>query len=362
MVYERLGRVTSQNLRGLASNPHIRKLALDRGLDGSSPLQQLQEYAVDFTAEIAIRWEISTLESLADTVAAECSASFDYIRHDSDLSDIAQRYRLSKAERALLRKEFLADETEGVLLRPDDRLPGERDFLIVVDARGDRRWRAYFTLWHELTHLIVTPPANQVPVRRYSEQLIERDPVEQAIDHITGHLAFFEPLFRPVMERALRDNSTRLAAIETACTEACPEASFYAAALAALRFIEEPTLFLQIGLAHKRAIQRELYGPQFRLELGEQTQFPDPDYRAIQVIPNQSARGFRALEIRTNMRTPSHSILTRMAESSSVGVISAVEDQSWWETSSGGPLGALRIRVESLRRGRFVYGLILPEA
>jgi hypothetical protein len=38
--------------------------------------------------------------------------------------------------------------------------------------------------------------------------------------------------------------------------------------------------------------------------------------------------------------------------------LGADEDQEWWETSRSGWLAALPLRVEAVRRGRFVYGLI----
>ena len=47
--------------------------------------------------------------------------------------------------------------TEGLLI--DNPKPGKggRDYLVIVDARGSRKVRAYFTAWHELAHLLLYP-------------------------------------------------------------------------------------------------------------------------------------------------------------------------------------------------------------
>jgi hypothetical protein len=84
--------------------------------------------------------------------------------------------------------------------------------------------------------------------------------------------------------------------------------------------------------------------------------------RAVAVIANEAAAG-SDLCIRRNMRVPEQSVLMTAYEAPSEVDLEALEDQSWWETSSSGALPELPIRVRARRRGRFVYGLIeLPSA
>lgn len=58
------------------------------------------------------------------------------------------------------------------------------------------------------------------------------------------------------------------------------------------------------------------------------------------------------------MRVPAESVLSRAFTSAVDLTVGADEDQGWWETSRGGPLPTLPLRVEAARRGRYVYGLI----
>jgi hypothetical protein len=105
----------------------------------------------------------------------------------------------------LLRAEFIKGDTEGLLI--DNPKPGKggRDYLVIVDARGPRKARAYFTAWHELAHLLLYPRKQAVFEgfrRAPTPEAKLKDPVESAVDHIAGLLAFWEPLFKPALLKA----------------------------------------------------------------------------------------------------------------------------------------------------------------
>jgi hypothetical protein len=60
------------------------------------------------------------------------------------------------------------------------------------------------------------------------------------------------------------------------------------------------------------------------------------------------------------MRVPETSVLRRAYDSSFDVTLDAVEDQAAWETSADGQLPSLLLRVQAIRRGQYVYGLIEP--
>jgi hypothetical protein len=68
----------------------------------------------------------------------------------ADVGDAALRL-------ACLRLEFLSLDTEGLTIEHEDPQPGAMRYLAVVGARGGRRARAHFTLWHEITHVLIMP-------------------------------------------------------------------------------------------------------------------------------------------------------------------------------------------------------------
>ncbi len=79
---------------------------------------------------------------------------------------------------------------------------GGRRYLTIIDARGSRAARAYFTAWHEVAHLLLCPPKQMILEgfrRTPTDPLKRKDPLESAVDHIAGLLAFWEPLFKPAL-------------------------------------------------------------------------------------------------------------------------------------------------------------------
>jgi hypothetical protein len=94
-----------------------------------------------------------------------------------------------------------------------------------------------------------------------------------------------------------------------------------------------------------------------QLLLGDLRPPPEPELRIIDIAVSNSVTSSR-LAIHKKMRVPSRSILARAYASSTDVLLDAVEDQAWWETSERGSLPAARLRVQSMRRGEMVYGLV----
>jgi hypothetical protein len=104
----------------------------------------------------------------------------------------------------------------------------------------------------------------------------------------------------------------------------------------------------------KRSEQRAITSPQTRFDFA--TRDPEPKLRVGSLVASPTA-GSR-LAIRPQMRVPQRSVLAAVFESGNDVVLVADEDQNWWETSANGALPPAPVRVEAIRRGRFIYGLI----
>ena len=154
--------------------------------------------------------------------------------------------------------------TDGFLLRHPHALPGDRRFVAFIDARGTKERRAYFTGWHELVHLLVYPPQLTFPgFRRTVSGDVEKDPVEALVDMIAGELAFYKPLFQPVLQRAIAlEGRLSFPAVDRARDEATPEASFYATAIACVRITDEPICLVCVDEDWKQSEKRRLASPQ----------------------------------------------------------------------------------------------------
>ncbi len=121
-------------------------------------LRELRDHAIASVQQMLKEWSVETISELRSLVADKLSVKIEYISEDMDTECLAEKYgQVMGGFRQLLRAEFIKSDTEGLLI--DNPKPGKggRDYLVIVDARGSRKMRAYFTAWHELAHLLLYP-------------------------------------------------------------------------------------------------------------------------------------------------------------------------------------------------------------
>lgn len=348
----------------LGTNPEVIRLAHQLGLGRRGDcVERIRRYALQRVEEMVSRFPIETFETFLRLVSAALGVHVEFVTDNEDLDRLASQHAaISPTIRRQLIVEFLESDTEGYLLQHPHPGPGDRRFVAFVDARGGRSRRAYFTAWHEITHLLIHPSQLPLPgFRRTVPWGIENDPVESLVNVIAGELAFYEPLFRPVLDKEIeRDGRLTFGAIERARARATPEASLFAAAIASVKLTDKPNCLLRIEHGLKRAQLRQLVSPQLSLGREVADPSPQPRLRAVEVIPNEAAKR-SSLQIFKNMRVPPTSVLHRVYESPGDMDLEAREDQSSWETTAEGRLPALPVVIEAVRRGRYVYGLISTE-
>lgn len=346
----------------LARDPKVVKLAKDLGLPiRGDCLAHVREFAIRRVNQTIVDapFEVENLEMLQQLVAQTFRVRLEYIREDADIRRIAEKYpdfhpHLGRR----LHVEFVDGVTEGITLERDEWDPIRFRFLAVVDARGERAPRAYFTGWHEITHLILHPEQLPFPNFRRSpaHAEIRKDPLESVVDHVAGRLAFHKQFFAPVLRREITaDRRLTFRSIEAAAADATPGASLFAAALASLDHVTYPVQLAAVEMRRKKAEERMLSLPQGILPLA--ITGPAPQLRVSTLVPNRHVPS-SDLAIHPNIRVPQRSVLAKAFDSTSDVTISAMEDQGWWETSARGALPAMPIHVEAIRRGRYVYGLI----
>ena len=326
----------------LTRHPKLRQLARNLRIpDNGDCLRALCDHAIATVRQMLTEWSVDTIEELRMLVADRLSVKLEFLDSDDDIERLASTYgHVMTHFCRILRLEFLKSDTEGLLIDNPKPSKAGRDYLAIIDARGPRKMRAYFTAWHELAHLLLYPPRQLVldGFRRTPGQNAKRkDPVESAVDHVAGLLAFWEPLFAPAL-RVAADDELTFDAIERATKEVAPGASLYAASFAAIRSWPGPAAFLTAEVASKKDGSA-------------------PSLCVQTIIHNDRARNFEC-RVRKNMRVPTMSVLHRALDDPSSSSQSAQENQSWWEVSDFGPLPDLRWQVHAARQGQVVYGLL----
>ena len=178
------------------------------------------------------------------------------------------------------------------------------------------------------------------------------------MDHVAGRLAFYTPFFKPALVSAIETHG-RLTfhTIEVARDQAAPSASLLATAFHSIKYMSEPMLLISVDLNLKKSEARAVSSLQQHLDIARPKIIPKLQITIL--VPNERAKK-RFFEIKRNMRVPKRSVLMQAFESPSDIDLEAEEDQDWWETSQSGRLSPMPIRVEAVRRGRFVYGLVSP--
>ncbi|MEW6664183.1 MAG: hypothetical protein AB1512_03035 [Thermodesulfobacteriota bacterium] len=339
----------------LTERPEIRRQAKQLGLstDGD-PVRSIRQFCAERVKGIASKFEpTSDLNQFLELVASSLGIGFEEVRSDDELQRLRDHY-LSRGELVFhdIHKELDA-QTDAVLVWLTHAKPWEPKYVAIIDCRGHKAWRAYFSKWHEVAHVLSTPPQTAFKFHRTLSK--KRDPVEQLVDRIAGDYAFYPAIFRPAL-LALTRTAGRLTfeAIENIRTTVCPGASREATIRGAVPQCQHPELFLIADYAYKKAEERSLMAGQL---FPQASAGIEPKLRAVDVTPNDAASRI-GLWIPKNMQVPERSIITSVCEGSSQDeAASAREDLGWWRHSKG-KLEDMPISVEAVKTGQRVYALM----
>lgn len=125
------------------------------------------------------------------------------VETDEDLKRVSEDCARTQPLRQYSSSLEFSSNTEALIFRQNAKDPRRARFTAIVDARGNRRRRAWFAQRHEPAHLLVPDDAARTTWRRTNADRPE--PVEQVIDAIAARIGFWEPIVRPVLRRTLAE-------------------------------------------------------------------------------------------------------------------------------------------------------------
>jgi len=119
----------------------------------------------------------------------------DLLRRVARLRRLRERYA-SRREfgAAKLAKELAAPDCFGgtfALKQPSHGIK----YVAVIDCRGPKRHRFYFTKCHEIAHILLMTDQRRIVFRRTHEE--QNHPEEELVDRIAARVGFFPPLLQP---------------------------------------------------------------------------------------------------------------------------------------------------------------------
>jgi hypothetical protein len=256
---------------------------------------------------------------------------------------------LEEGEKASVSLETdFAPNVYAITFRLTNKKKWQRAYVSVIDCRGDKAPRAYFSKWHELAHLLTLTDQMRLAFTRTHVQTEERDPEEALMEVIAGTFGFWDDIIGPDAQGEIT-----FAEIERLRMRHCPEASSQAALIGFTKAWRSPCILILAGLGLKKS-ERDL----FRQDTFGFVESPAPELRALKVTSNDAAREVGILIYR-NMRIPPNSVIRRVF-SDGIQEAEAVEDLGWWRTGQGEKLPDLPVRVKARRRWEKVEALITP--
>ena len=333
----------------LDSKPQILTLASDLGLrHGGKPCQEILRHVEARVRNISKRFKCKTLNELLLATANELGTVFKEIHSEDDLQSLRDEY--------LHRGELIFANLANELARPDDygitigvrpQNAWEPRFVSVIDCRGDKNFRTYFTKWHELAHLLTLTQQMRLLFRRSHSRESSDDPEEKLMDVIASAVGFL-PDFLPHNARG----ELSFEAISEIKKEFCPGASLQAATIGIVKAFPGPCILLEAAMAFKKSETIEAT----QLGFGFHGR-PSPTLRAVHATVNSAARE-AGVQFFKNWQVPSISVISDVYRAG--GYSEADEDLSWWSASGGKHLNALAVRVKAKKFGDSVYALVIP--
>jgi hypothetical protein len=332
----------------LTNNPTVWTLARDLGLNPrADPLDSIVKCVRRQIGAFLKECPCSSLTDLLKQTAVRVNTLFVEVYTDDDLWAVKQQY-VSEGELAFADLESqLSSKVFAITFKRQAGKPWDRQFISVIDCRGEKAARRYFSKWHEIAHLLTLTSQQRLKFCRSHVAVELKDPEEAVMDVIAGELGFYDDMVRPYAEQPLSFER-----IQQLRDQLCPDASEQASRIGFVKAWPQPCVLVEAEPALKTH-ERHLEGQHAFPFHGR----PLKVLRATHVTPNSAARD-SGLFIPRNMRVPERSVIARVFADDR-GELCATEDLSWW-SSGGKALQARAVKVLAKRMVDRAQALIMP--
>lgn len=337
--------------RSLKNDVGIWKLSRDLGLKPSDdPLTSITDHCASRIRSLLREFPCNTLSDLLTNAATKLETLFIDIRSDEELRKVRDHYfRKGETGFALLEDE-LGPKVLAITFRRLCPGVGERDFISLIDCRGDKSFRSYYSKWHELAHLLTLTDQMRLKFcRTHTTTIDKKDPEEALMEVIAGEIGFLPELVKPHAKGAISFER-----IDELRGRLCAEASFQASAIGFTKSWPTPAILVEAGLRYKKSVERNLDQGSFGF-VGR----PSPELRILHTNSNGLAQDAGA-QLHKNMRVPQTSIIYQVFAAQARSDVDALENLSSWETQKGGHLRGQKVRVQARKSGDNVIALIVP--
>ncbi len=344
----------------LNKQPKIVAMANALGLRGENRVEAIMAHC-----RRQVRWlfehfgPITSIQDVERIVSREMCIETIEVRSDEDIAAVKEKYGRQEKDPAFgaVDRE-LTHDTFATLIRRKCQPGQTKDrYVAVVDCRGEKGARRYFSRWHEIAHVLTMFEQLQLPLHRSTKN---KDAVEQLMDLIAGDIGFFEPLFSPLLEaKVTEEGRLTFAVVEKVRQQFAPSASLEATLNACANRTGTPVVLVQATLAFRKSDEQAIRDGQKDLFSADS---PKPDLRVVQVTSNDAARQ-QKVYIPKKMRVPADSVISHVFHDGVEHERGASDENlAWWSTSDGDSLSELPVYVDAMKVRDQVWAIISQRA
>lgn len=336
----------------LRSSPRISSLAHALGVAvTANPVDGILTFCESLISRVMRDFpDCATLADMLGCVASKVGIVFEEVRSDEDLVRVIKKYVALGEYGFVMLESELAGETYGVTIRRLNREGWEPPYVSVIDCRGDKAARAYYTKWHEVAHVLTLTDDSRTVFKRTHSSLNSEDPEERMMDMIAARLGF-----HPSMTKSLASAYGEITfdAVDQLRDQLCPEASRQSSLINFARFWPKPCILVNAAMGLKKGQKASLRQQGFFF-----AEAPKEELRAVRLTHSDAAREVK-FTMHPNWRVPERSVIHRVYREDT-SLAEAVENLSWWEASGGSRLDDWQVRVRARKCGDSVDALITP--
>jgi len=279
-----------------------------------------------------------TGEEIALGLGEKLCLKFEEVHGPHDVVKLEDHYLKGKKEIgfAQLRDELEHPGVDALLFQRMNAQAGDPDSWVAVLNLQEGRAKGYWNKFHELSHRIAEPPQKILPLRRHQFEAI--NPVEALIDSVASEMAFYEPVFLPLVESYSKTNRLSFEIVEQIRKQYAPTASLLSTMKAIVKYWPRPAASLTA---------------EYRGRLSSPG--VDPALRVTSQGHNEYASR-TGLTFWPNMRAPLGSPIHQAFISGEEQ--NAIEHLGAWQTSTGKSLASIKVFTSACFVNGRVYAVI----
>lgn len=279
-----------------------------------------------------------TGEDIAQCLGDDLCLTFEEVHGPHDVTKLEDHYLKGKKEIgfAQLRDELDNPGTDALLFERMHAEPGAPDTWVAVLNLQEGRSKAYWNRFHELSHRIAEPPQQILPFKRH--QFEASNPVESLVDSVASDFAFYEPIFRPLVERYAKTCPLNFQTIEQIRNQYAPTASLLCTMKAVVKYWPRPAASLTAEFRGRRNSP----GTDCALRVSPQGYNERANRIGLLIYPN----------MRAPIGSPIHQAYLSKEDQNSL------ENLRNWETSSGDSLADIDVLTSARCINERVYAVL----